>query len=322
MPEFKKPEIKNKGLIFSMIGLLVVAIVLKFTVLKKKDPLAEGFISQESLAQQSPPPAVKPAAQQPQTSRRNIHEPQKQAAQPGAQRPVPPPQLPGQQTQSSTEMMRPKRTFTGYESIRTDLSTAETTTSDAQTEVVQNILQDFKNSIEQKNKAKVAIMNAEEALKRLRITMRKLKDNQQRALAEYLKSPTNFLKTARTNFSKGSYLEAENYASKVINDCSSFKLSILEGLFNESISFRYRGYYDYKNSKVAVLTMISTATGLIEGTSSRVVIAREGEVLSSNQGERYKVVEISPEVVVIDDTVEKKELTIPFELFETQEESF
>jgi len=183
-------------------------------------------------------------------------------------------------------------------------------------EVTQNIFQDFKKSLEQKNKAKLARVKADEAIRNLLIKVSKLKKNYRKAMEKYLEQPKELLNEADKLFKEQSYLEAENSAKRATNLCDTININTLSKLIRESVTFQYKGFYYVDEHKVAILLMVRNASGIIEGTSKNYLYAKVDDIINANEDNVYKVLDISREKVLIMNTINKKKSEIPFEITE------
>lgn len=293
-------------IIYGGLGLLVIiVIILKFTVLRKN-----AVDTADMTGAQAPAPV----AEAPQTSLRNITPqtavnpvpPKPQAAQPGAPSQTKPPV---------------KREFHGYSQINDVFQSSSEITVETQIEVIQNVFQDFKRSLEQKNKAKAARLKADEAISNLMAVISKLRETNRRAMEKYLESPKNYVDLADKNFADGSYLEAENYAYKAVNLCESMNVNTLEKLIRETITFKYKGFYNVGEQKVAILLMIRSASGIIEGTTKQYINVKEGDSINVNEYNNFKIDTIAPENVQMTNIAENKKLSLDFELSQTGKEN-
>lgn len=289
-------KIKNKGLLIGGGILVLVVLILKFTILKKKEPTNSYFASRSNVKATSSKRTTIPRTNTTRTSpsSNRTHNIRKE----------------------DMHIKKKNRTFTGYVPIYNGL---QSSTNEVKSilpenlEVIQNIFQDFKKSLEQKNKAKIARTRADEAIRNLLIKVGKLKENFRKAMEKYLEQPKQLLNKANKLFDSGSYLEAENYAKRAINLCDTININTLSKLIKESVTFKYQGFYYIGNNKIAIILMIKNASGIIEGTSKEYHYVKINDILNANEENKFKVLEILQDKVVLLNIITNKKTEIPFE---------
>lgn len=294
-------ELKKKPHIVISVVALIVVLILKFTVLKKKKPeYVNNYYTNNTTTTNVAKPNVKRGA-------------------------TPKPNITQQAILDTTRNNQPvikKRIFTGYEKINKEFINKLTDYKKADDLIVLiNIFQDFKNSSEQKNNAKVMMFKADEAKNNVLIKKQEYKSNDVylKAINKLIEEADAVLTKAKDSFSKENYLKAESYAIKAQNMYNSINMDNLKKLIRVNIVFKYKGFYYVGDKKTAILIVINNISGIVEDIKKDYLYVREGDIIRSIDGKKeFMVNHIYSDNLILLEKQTKKEIKVPFDVTNTE----